>query len=78
MYPEFVPIYIGLVITIALLAVILIVLLKNKSGAQTTKVMTTQTATPPAAGSVNVVFCKNCAAEFDASQRACPRCGTPR
>lgn len=26
----------------------------------------------------NVVFCKHCAAQFDASQACCPQCGTRR
>ena len=26
----------------------------------------------------NVVFCKNCATQFDASQAYCPQCGTRR
>lgn len=26
----------------------------------------------------NIVFCKHCATQFDASQVYCPNCGTPR
>lgn len=29
-------------------------------------------------GTGNVVFCKKCFNQFDASQRVCPYCGTPR
>lgn len=25
-----------------------------------------------------IVFCKNCATQYDSSRRACPKCGTPR
>ncbi|MBE6766523.1 MAG: hypothetical protein E7550_02935 [Ruminococcaceae bacterium] len=78
MYPEFVPIYVGLIITIALLVVILIVLLKKGGGNSATPKSTTSSVMAAPAPSGNVVFCKNCAAEFDAAQRCCPKCGTPR
>lgn len=29
-------------------------------------------------GTGNIVFCKKCFNQFDASQRVCPYCGTPR
>ena len=84
MYPEFIAIYIGLIIIIALLVVILVLQLKNKSnsGVGYTKSYTSNfnksEHAPSQTLSGNIVFCKNCAAEFDVSQRACPRCGTPR
>lgn len=82
MYTEFLIIYIGLgilaVLGIAIL-ILLIMLLKKDQGVYipqnnnyTPNVQTT--ATPNG----NIVFCKKCAAEFDSSQRACPKCGTPR
>ena len=36
-----------------------------------------QTGQPAPAGG-DVVFCKKCAAEYPASGRFCPNCGTPR
>lgn len=84
MYPEFIAIYIGLVIIIALLVVNLVLQLKNKSnnGASYTKTYTSSfnksEPAPAPTFSGNIVFCKKCASEFDASQRNCPRCGTPR
>ena len=35
-------------------------------------------AAGPAASAGKIVFCRHCAAEFDASQMVCPKCGTPR
>ena len=77
MYPEFVPIYIGIVIIIVLLVIIMILLIKrtsNKSSAQ--KAFISGNYAQDSAGVV--VFCKNCATQFDSSQRCCPKCGTPR
>lgn len=77
MYPEFVPIYIALVIIIILLVVILCLIIKNSAGS--TQRPTNFATNNFAQGSVGqVVFCKNCATQYDASSHACPRCGTPR
>lgn len=80
MYPEFVPIYIGLVITIGLLVAILILLLKKTvNNSKPTNYVANQNnfeATAPTGGSI--VFCKKCAAQFDSTQKICPKCGTPR
>ena len=46
--------------------------------AYATQANTVNAAVNTAAPSGNVVFCKKCAAEFDASARCCPKCGTPR
>lgn len=77
MYPEFIPIYIGLLVIIALLVTILILVLKRTSNNATApKKITAANTAPNEAGTI--VFCKNCAAQFESSQRCCPKCGTPR
>lgn len=78
MYPEFALIYILLFVCIALLLVLIVLAARILS-----KIGRTQAAKPAPAAQApyaqgNVVFCKNCAAQFDASQRYCPKCGTPR
>ena len=83
MYTEFLIIYIGLGILALLgiaILILLIMLLKKGQGVyipQNNNFITPNvqnTATPTG----NIVFCKKCAAEFDSSQRVCPKCGTPR
>lgn len=77
MYPEFIPIYVGLVVIIGLLITILIFLLKRTSGkTSTVQKMMSGNIAPKETGAI--VFCKNCATQFDASQRCCPKCGAPR
>ena len=82
MYTEFLIIYIILGILTLLGIAILILLIKFIKNDQGTYVPKNNSYTPninvssmPAG---NVVFCKKCAAQFDSSQRICPRCGTPR
>ena len=83
MYTEFLIIYIGLGILALLgiaILILLIMLLTQDQGVyvpQNNNFITpnVQTAATPTG---NIVFCKKCAAEFDSSQRACPKCGTPR
>ena len=76
MYPEFIPIYVGLVVIIILLMINLIVMIKRTSGRNiaSKKNMSYNIA----AGGGNIVFCKSCATQYDASQHCCPRCGTAR
>lgn len=77
MYPEFVAIYIGLAVIFVLLAVVLVlqivVLSKLGRGGSAPRSNYSQ-----AAAGGNLAFCKNCATQFNASQRCCPKCGTPR
>lgn len=76
MYTEFLIIYIGLGILALLgiaILILLIMLLKKDQGGY---IPQNNNYTPTPTG--NIVFCKKCAAEFDSSQRACPKCGTPR
>ncbi len=82
MYTEFLIIYIALGVLFVMLAaviVMLIMLLKKDGGMYIPK---NNSYNPPiqssAAPTGNIVFCKKCAAEFDSSQRVCPKCGTPR
>lgn len=77
MYIEFIIAYIGLAITILLLIANLILLLKRtSSNASVQSRITAANIAPKEAGAI--VFCKSCAAQFDASQHYCPKCGTPR
>lgn len=92
MYPEFIAIYICLAILIALSITTLIILIKHlkssvgKSAAQTFNAQQFYPSASESTSGVNnvktssagIVFCRNCAAEFDASQSVCPKCGTPR
>jgi len=77
MYPEFIAIYVGLAVIFALLVVVLVllavVLAKLGKGRSASRSNYTQST----AGG-NLAFCKNCATQFNASQRCCPKCGTPR
>lgn len=83
-YPEFTPVYIGLLVLIALVLIVavleIIILIKmNKvfvSGNRNSKMTYGGLNSTQSAG--NVVFCKNCATEFDAKDRICPKCGTTR
>ncbi len=100
-YPEFLPIYIGLGVLFALMVAILVLLIlvlrkvKNDVPSRTSEYQTgaypqnyggNAPVAPPSysqqpmgnAGYGSVVFCKNCATQYDASARCCPRCGTPR
>lgn len=82
MYPEFVAIYIGLgVLALMMIAVIilLIVLLNKSSGTNTYKnEKKMYSLNQQQAANGKVVFCRNCATQFDASQHCCPKCGTQR
>lgn len=82
-YTEFLIIYIGLGILLALAIVnliLILVLMKKDSGFSAPRISSQRTMPMPQTTipGGNVVFCKKCAAEFDASQRCCPICGTPR
>lgn len=78
MYPEFIAIYIGLAVVLVLLIAILILqilILKNGgSGAKTSGSQKRHINSSHGA----IVFCKNCAARFNSSERVCPKCGAPR
>lgn len=89
MYPEFIAIYIGLAVLIGLAIAILVMLVKiKKSGSgfsarrtsSTPEIKTQASTYTPAStpSSGNVVFCKKCATRFDANEKFCPKCGTPR
>lgn len=83
MYTEFLIMYIGLGVLILLaiaILILLIVLVRRDSGSYIPRTgsMASQSTTQSFVPSGNIVFCKKCATEFDASQRCCPRCGTPR
>ncbi len=72
MYPEFVVIYVGLIIVLIVVIVNLVLTLK----------LTKQMKSNNSGNGLNrvggVVFCKKCATEFDANAKVCPNCGTVR
>lgn len=85
MYPEFIAIYVGLAVLAALMIAVLVLLvnLVKQAGAKPiskpyTSQINNSTTAPTNVATGNIVFCKHCAAEFDSSQRVCPKCGTPR
>ncbi len=96
MYPEFIAIYVMLVIVIALLGAVLFLLFKlmknGISNSGTHYVPTQQTNDQYYAQQQypqyqepqyqqqggSVVFCKQCATQFDSSLGYCPQCGTRR
>ena len=81
MYPEFIAIYVGLLIVIGLLVTILVLMLKkqNDNSRPTANYTAKQNnfEAPTSTGG-SIVFCKKCAAQFDSTQKNCPKCGTPR
>lgn len=88
MYPEFIAIYIGIAVIIALgiaILILLIKLLKNSNDLpmpkqNITPIIKTQPNVSNASNQENgnMAFCKKCAAQFNDSERFCPKCGTPR
>lgn len=82
MYTEFLIIYIGLGILALLGTAILILLIMLLKRNQSVYIPQNNNITPNAQNVAtptgSIVFCKKCAAEFDSSQRVCPKCGTPR
>lgn len=79
MYPEFIPIYIGLcvILLIALtVLVISIITLKKVNGRYGS---VSSKFNPSAGGSMeNKVFCRKCATQYSINEPFCPKCGTPR
>lgn len=82
MYTEFLIIYIGLgilaLLGIAILVMLILLFKKDHGGYIPQSNNNSPNAQPSTTPTGNIVFCKKCAAEFDASQRTCPKCGTPR
>lgn len=92
MYPEFIAIYIGLIILIVLVVLILVQLKKisNQSNGNVDNYVAqnpysaANAYSTPSQYQVNtpvqgqIVFCRNCATQYDASSPYCPTCGTPR
>lgn len=91
MYTEFIVIFVllGLVIVISVFNMILLIMLKRESGYKANNVTSTplqfqntymnqnmMQGTSNSMGSV--VFCRNCAKQYDATLSRCPNCGTPR
>lgn len=78
MYPEFIPIYIGLIVIIALLVTILILVLKRSNNSVSVPKNTSTASNPATTEAGTIVFCKNCATQFNSNQKCCPKCGAPR
>lgn len=72
MYPEFVVIYVGLVVVLIVSVVNLVFTLKL------TKQMKGNNLSNSLTRVGGVVFCKKCATEFDSNSKVCPNCGTVR
>lgn len=77
MYIEFIIIFVLLGILLALMIAAIVMI--RKINKKINNIMTTRAyPSSQTMSSHNVVFCKNCATEYDAMQRRCPNCGTPR
>lgn len=80
MYKEFIFIYVALtilLIAMVLQIVLLVLILKKQSGIRQ-KEKRNMAATAQNVMIPSVVFCPTCATQYDANERFCPRCGTPR
>lgn len=80
MYPEFIPIYVGLGILLIMMIVVLVLLIsliRNNTRTPNKPYRKRKSANEPLQHG-STAFCKNCATQFDASQPYCPKCGTPR
>ena len=73
MYPEFVAIYVGLavVLAVSIANMVMLINLGKRVGSAKTDFKSVNQG-------MSVMFCKKCATEFDASLRVCPNCGTQR
>lgn len=91
MYTEFIVIFIllGIVMAISVVNLVLLILIKKdgvSSGSNSTgtafqfqnSYMNQGFHQGMSQGTDNIVFCKNCATQYDASMMRCPKCGTPR
>lgn len=85
MYLEFIVIYICLGVIIALGIAILAMLIKINNSNDSFPVQThnkfikkNSQKVPNDSQDSNLAFCKKCATQFNASERFCPKCGTPR
>lgn len=81
MYPEFVAIYVCLGILVILVVVIMVLIIMllhklNNIGSGKNSYYANQVGNVK--NQMGVVFCKKCTTQFDATERFCPRCGTPR
>lgn len=95
MYPEFIAIYVGIIVLIVL-AVLILLKLKKLSDQLDNDVTYTAQGGYDMSNAYNaqnqyqnqyqtnanmqgqVVYCRNCATQYDASSPYCPACGTPR
>lgn len=90
MYTEFIIIFIllGIVTVVSILNLVLLILIK-KDGDGSNKMssapfqylnnyMNQNMGQGQVQGTGSVVFCRNCATQYDATMTRCPKCGTPR
>ncbi len=72
-YPEFIPVYAGLVIIILMQISILIQSKSSKRKSKGSNTLEYSSNTPE-----YLVFCKNCSTKFSSTLKVCPKCGTQR
>ena len=78
MYSEFIIIYVGLAVNIILTAVVLFLLIKNKSPGKKKSKRKSKNSFFDDRSSEVITICKKCALQYDADLKKCPNCGTPK
>lgn len=79
MYKEFKIMYIGMAVLGVLMIINIILQIRILKDKPVAGIYAGAAGSAPAQPSVgSKVFCKNCATQFDASLKVCPKCGTPR
>lgn len=82
MYPEFIPIYVGLGIVIILLLVVILLLLiftrRIFRGKKIKKKLVDRHSNNVKDESTGIVICRNCHEQYSSNENICPSCGLVR
>lgn len=79
MYPEFIPIYVGLAVVLLVVIAILVLLIITLKKVNRRYGGVSSKFNPSTCNSMeNKVFCRKCATQYNISEPFCPKCGTSR